>query len=393
MARKLSFGAAAALITALIVLACSDPSGLHSTITLYPENPDSEPYDSDDPYDFPDGVSYMVYANVENTIYRFAIDDSSVDGCDVVAENVDSRNPIFSVSEDNKYIAFTRSTDEDGNSGYFLVVKNLDSDTETYVVKTTSTQSLYREFLIAGNNLVFSNEGYLESRPLASAETDESSVDINQDRTNQIYCSHTLNYGYDGYLTFLEQSSVEEVTAIVHLLPYDASTPEPASCETPTLTYENKVFSSQVYPVNFENRGLMALASPDTAGNAIQNNFGGGQKEDTVLCDDTTAVEFNKIYQTPLGTWNFLYGGDSVYWFKSADRTATGDLSVSGRDFASDIEWIKATPDEDYVLMQDTHGIWVYQYDESQDSFDQLYCTYEWLNQEDEVLWIEITDN
>ena len=340
----------------------------------------------------------MVYANVENTIYRVAINDSSIDGYEVVAENIDSRNPQFSVSADNEFIAFTRSTNEAGDSGYFLVVKDLSSGEETYVNKDGTTQSLYDEFLISDDNLIFSNNGNLESRTLSTVNVSEPLTINSTYGDGDHICNHHINLTSDGYLTFLEQyPDSTNRDAIVYVLSYDGNSNH--SPNDNCIVYDNKPYSTSVYPVTFGDKGLIAITDPTGNEDKVTGFFGFDDNTErepsdiTISCEDTDDVSFQKIYQTPNGTWNFLFGDDAVYWFATTDfpETASDTFDVSGRDFVIDIEWIKATPDDKYILMQDTHGIWVYKY--GTDTFNQLYCRYEWLNQQNEVLWLEVTED
>ena len=354
--------------------------------TLPGTNDGDSPVDNPDPYPYGSSeeivdIGYSIYANVDGRILQFDSDES--DFYTVIATDINPDNPRFFITEadSTKYVVFTRDENESGDDGHFIVVKNLDSDdNEIYLEKATASQNLTGEFVVRDGHVIYSDSGVLKDYDIANPENVPVKINALLD---EYECNHFINITSDGLLSFTEQDPSKN-HGTIHVIPYDGT---PQDVLSPSMPFYNYSFGARFYPVTFSADALICLAEP-TYANTIFNyfDFEKGPTFTEITCHDTDSVQFCKIYQTPGGTKTFLYGYNSVYWFDSADRPmSSDDFEVSGRDFSSTIRWITATPDDAYIVLHDTYGIWVYD-----SNFDQVHCTFSWLNDENEVLWLDV---
>jgi len=368
------------LLTAILLLSCKFPD-LSALEDLPPVNPDPIPFDVSD---IPVDLGYNLYANVDSTIIR--LDSEHPSFVEQIATDLDPATPDFYITEEiggHHYAVFARAQDADDNPGHFIVIKNLTSDDEVSLKKIKPEQELAGEFLIIGGDVVYSDNGTLKSYDIATGDPAAGGIDINASGDDYL-CSHYLSYFTDGMITFAEHAPWED-SGTLHMIPYDGS-PQPVV--PAIIPYYDADFGERFYPISYDGTDLMGLTTSDSYDKLVKIFGGSGASGvSTVTCADTEEpVEFCKAYQTPDGAITILYGYDSVYWFDSADRpTENGTFAVSGRDLKSKIEWIYATDNSEYIIVNTENGIWIYDTD-----FNQLLSDFDYLNQSRRVLWVDI---
>lgn len=372
----LSFGAVFLVLVALLVtMACQFPESTPAS-ELDPINPD--PTDDPDSGDDPTNIGYSVYINFKNEIRMFQTTDPT--DYQVIATDIHPTINQFEVSDNGVYVAYTKNVRPSGESGNYLVFREIGSSEETYVYTNFEYQDLTREFFITGNNdLVVSNTGVLQKYDLVNGG---DLTDLNGDPDENHVCNHFPAIFANGtMMTFIDQIP-NTSEGSVYVIPYSGVEENPIGSRD-LVDYP---FGTYVYPTLLQDNKLVYLNSPygtDTL--RLSNSPYSSSSVVRITCSETAEVNFNKIYQSPGGSRNFMYGFENLYWFENDGSIAAGDKEVSGRTFTDTITNIVSTPDDRYTILTTKHGVWLYNED-----LTQLLCEIEWLNQADEVLWVEI---
>lgn len=379
------FGFLLRLTTVLVVLSlisCQLPKGDNTPYSERPpENPD--PLADHDPADtdYVD-IGHTIYANVNNEIRAFESDEPDL--YIVVAENLDPDNPQFCITTDGDYAVFTREIGSVSASNKVIIVRNISTKAETELDKINDDLSLLNDFDVTGHTVVYSDNGHLSSYDI---DTGNPPVIINSDDDSNV-CNHFPRIFDGDTITFAVQVP-SEIYGTIKVIPYDG-TPQPPGYSDP-YPGGSQVFGTLFHPTILSggsSNGLIYLASPYSGDTVYFCPDHSGQSLDPVhvQCSETSSVQFNDIYRTKSGNIVFFYGFGSVYWFPDNGTITAGFFNVSGREFSEPIRLIRSSPDDAYVVIQDDHGIWVYD-----SSMNQLNCSFSWLNQLDEVLWIDVS--